>query len=88
MGRNTLIGPGLIDWDFSLGKNFALTESKQLEFRTEAFNLLNHSNFEAPNANFRRIFDAAGNLVSNTFGQLSRTTTTSRQIQFGLKFIF
>ena len=88
VGRNTLIGPGLIDWDFSLGKNFALTESKQLEFRTEAFYLLKHSNFEAPNANFRRIFDAAGNLVSNTFGQLSRTTTTSRQIQFGLKFIF
>jgi hypothetical protein len=86
--RNSEIGPGLLSWDFMLGKNTPIGEGKELQFRAEFFNILNHPNFEAPTKIFRQIFDSAGN-VSPTFGQLNApTTTTSRQIQFGLKFLF
>ena len=87
LGRNTLIGPGRSTIDFLVNKHFRISEKRELQFRTEVFNILNHPNFEAPNINFRRIFDGSGNLLP-TFGQLTNTTSTSRQIQFGLKFIF
>jgi len=82
-----LIGPRRQTIDFLINKHFRISEKRELQFRTEIFNILNHPNFEAPNLNFRRIFDGSGNLLS-TFGQLTNTTTTARQIQFGLKFIF
>ena len=86
--RNSTIGPGFLDWDFMLGKNTSFGERKELQFRAEFFNLLNHPDFEAPTKVFRQIFDSAGNL-SPTFGQLNAPTTmSSRQIQFGLKFLF
>ena len=47
-GRNELIGPGLVNLDFSLFKNITLTEAIHLQFRVEAFNVLNHPNFAAP----------------------------------------
>jgi hypothetical protein len=86
LGRNTLIGPGRSTIDFLVNKHFRLSEKRELQFRTEIFNALNHPNFEAPNSANRRIFDGSGNLVAS--GQLTNTTTTSRQIQFGLKLIF
>jgi hypothetical protein len=86
LGRNTLIGPGLSTVDFLVNKHFRITEQKEFQFRAEFFNMLNHPNFATPNVNNRRIFDANGNLVAS--GAISRTTTTSRQIQFGFKFIF
>jgi Carboxypeptidase regulatory-like domain/TonB dependent receptor/TonB-dependent Receptor Plug Domain len=88
LGRNTLNGPGRSTIDFLVNKHFRISEKRELQFRTEVFNLLNHPNFEAPNTANRRIFDNTGsaNLVAS--GQLTNTTTTSRQIQFGLKFIF
>jgi hypothetical protein len=86
--RNSVIGPGFLDWDFSLGKNTSLGERRELQFRAEFFNILNHPDFEAPTKVYRQIFDSAGNL-SPTFGQLNAPTTmSSRQIQFGLKFLF
>ena len=47
-GRNILIGPGLQTVDFSLDKDFRITEGRGLQFRVEAFNLLNHANFDMP----------------------------------------
>ena len=87
LGRNTLIGPRRSTIDFLVNKHFRISEKRELQFRTEVFNILNHPNFEAPIKSFRQIFDGSGNLLP-TFGQLTNTTTTSRQIQFGLKFIF
>jgi hypothetical protein len=90
LGRNTLRGPGLLDWDFLLGKSFRVRGERELRFRAEFFNMLNHPNFEAPSTtpiNSRRIFDSNGNLFAS-YGALPRTTTASRQIQFGLKFVF
>ncbi len=81
LGRNTLIGPALSELDFSLSKHFRLTERKELQFRAEFFNIVNHPNLEAPSVTL-------GAVLSNSAGVLTKTTTASRQIQFGLKFVF
>jgi hypothetical protein len=81
--RDTLIGPGLATWDFSTLKETSLHERLSLQFRAEIFNLLNRANFNTPNL---ITFTPAG--VSGTAGAISGTSTTSRQVQFGLKLIW
>jgi hypothetical protein len=83
LGRGTFSGPGLADVDLSLFKNTSLSERANLEFRSEFFNVLNRANFGTPNA---VVF--AGTAYSGSAGLITATTTTSRQIQFGLKLIF
>ena len=83
LGRDTLIGPGLAAWDLSFLKNTRLTERTDLQFRAELFNVLNRANFNTPNA---VVFTPAG--VSPTAGIITSTSTTSRQIQFGLKLLW
>ena len=83
--RNSLIGPKLVDVDFSLFKNFPIhkiSETFNVQFRAEMFNILNHTNFGPPINNVA-VLQAVS--VIPTAGLLDRTTTTSRQIQFGLK---
>ncbi len=48
VGRNSMRGPGFVQWDFSLMKNFAITEGSHLQFRADFFNILNHPNFANP----------------------------------------
>jgi hypothetical protein len=83
LGRDTLAGPGLATWDFSLLKETAIRERTRLQFRAEFFNILNHANFNTPNA---VVFTPTG--VSPTAGIITSTSTTSRQIQFGLKLLW
>ncbi len=83
LGRDTLIGPGLATWDLSLLKDTKLRERLNLQFRAEFFNVLNHPNFNTPNA---VVFTPTG--VSPTAGIITSTATTSRQIQFGLKLLW
>jgi hypothetical protein len=80
LGRDTLIGPGLATWDFSVVKQTTLHENVGLQFRAEIFNLLNRANFNTPNL---IVFTPTG--ISGTAGAISSTATTSRQVQFGLK---
>jgi hypothetical protein len=77
VGRNSFRAPNFDQWDFSADKNFRLCECAQLQFRSEFFNLLNHTNFGIPDT---KITDAA-------FGTI-RATFPSRQVQFALKLIF
>jgi hypothetical protein len=77
LGRNSLRAPGLEQWDLAVNKNFRIREGMNLQFRSEFFNILNHTNFGIPDA---VITDAA-------FGQI-RTTLPPRQIQFALKLLF
>jgi len=49
-GRNDIPGFGLTQFDLSLAKKFSLTERLKLQFRTDAFNILNHPNFSNPQA--------------------------------------
>ena len=85
VGRDTYIGPGLATWDFSVLKDIALRESLGLQFRAEIFNLLDRANFNTPNLIVFTPPTAAGNKPSGTAGAITSTTTTSRQVQFGLK---
>jgi carboxypeptidase family protein/TonB-dependent receptor-like protein len=101
VGRNTIWGPGLANFDFSLVKNTPvrrISETTNVQFRAEIFNALNHANFEAPADNLI-LFDpsipgfgiSAANLTSATIpgaGAIDKTTTTSRQMQFALKLIW
>ena len=76
-GRNAVQGPGYVNWDFSAFKNIRLTESKELQFRGELFNLLNHTNFRLP----------VSDIESPTFGQI-QSDISPRVIQVALKFLF
>ena len=75
--RGQLRAPGDSNLDYSLFKNFPITESKRLQFRAEAFNLLNHANLGAPST--------SGN--SPSFGVIS-TASDPRILQLALKLIF
>ena len=83
VGRDTLIGPGLATWDFSVLKDTRIRERVNLQFRAEIFNLLDRANFNLPNA---VVFTPSG--VSPTAGVITSTSTTSRQVQFGLKLLW
>lgn len=83
LGRNTLRGPGLQDYDFSLFKNWMLFgERVRLQFRAEAFNIFNKANYQSPKV---KIFDGSGNVIANASQLTSPTQTSEREIQFGLK---
>jgi hypothetical protein len=87
-GRNILTGPGLVNFDFSVAKNTRISESLNLQFRAEAFNLFNHANFQVPAlVTNTDLFDSTG-APNPVAGQLTSTTTSSRQLQFGLKLIW
>ena len=83
LGRDSLTGPGIATWDFSLLKDASLHDRGNLEFRAEFFNILNHANFNTPNL---VVFTPSG--VSPTAGLVTSTSTTSRQVQFALKFLW
>ena len=71
-------GPGTHDIDFSLFKNFQAAERVKVEFRAEAFNLLNQVVFGSPNLT----------LSSGQFGVITSQNNTPRQIQLALKAVF
>ena len=88
-GRNTVIGPGLMNVDFSAFKNNyipRISETFNIQFRAEFFNIFNHPNFQSP-VKHNAIFNQDGSPASGA-GVINSTTTSSRQIQFGLKVIW
>jgi hypothetical protein len=87
LGSSTLTGPGIAMVDFSLAKDFAITESSLVQFRSEFFNFLNTPQFNNPLAT---PFDNQGRNNTNITQQIgsTRSNLTARQIQFGLKFVF
>ena len=76
-GRGTLEGPGIINLDLSVVRSFLTSENSRLEFRFDAFNLTNHTNFETPFNQFPHPL----------FGVAFRAQE-ARDLQFGLKFHF
>ena len=84
LGRNVFRGPRQQNWDFSLIKNFKLTEKNSLRFTTDFFNIWNHANFGNPTVN-----DAETIPLSNSpFGKIISTVGTPRLIQFSLRYAF
>ena len=76
-GRNVNVGPAYADWDFGALKNFKVTESMQIQFRAELFNILNRTNFHLPDSD----------ISSPTFNYILEANPP-RQVQFALKFMF
>lgn len=80
LGRNVFRGPHQQNWDFSLIKNFKLTERQSLRFTTDFFNIWNHANFANPAVTDRENPGAFGRIIS--------TVGTPRLIQFSLRYAF
>ncbi len=78
--RNLYRGPFQQNWDFSLIKNFVITERQQLRFQTDFFNIWNHANFGNPTSTD---IENAG-----AFGKIVSTVGTPRLIQFSLRYAF
>jgi hypothetical protein len=76
--RGTVVGPGYFRWDASVYKNTHITERVNVQFRAEAFNVLNHTNWNNP---------ASLSLTSGVFNRIT-TTRDPRQMQLALKLIF
>jgi len=86
--RNDVIGPGLIDVDASLQKEFQLHESMKLQFRFDAFNLFNHPNFNLPNRICSTLSGSTcAGTPNSTFGQIT-SAQDPRELQFALKLMF
>ena len=81
--RDSFVGPGLSTWDQSFVKDTKLREALDIQFRAEIFNLLNRANFGTPNL---IVFTPSG--VSGTAGAITSTSTSARQVQFGLKLLW
>jgi outer membrane receptor protein involved in Fe transport len=102
LGRNTLIGPGFADFDMALAKMTKLTERVGMQFRFEVFNFVNHPNFALPDQGlYMGPAASAGGpvcafninclgpgLANPDAGKIHSTISSSRQLQFGLKFTF
>ncbi len=77
-GVGLIDSPGQKTWDFALFKEFRIRESQRLQFRWEAFNFLNTPQFNAPNIT----------LGDATFGRITSTITSNREMQIALKYSF
>jgi hypothetical protein len=92
-GRNKFYGPGLTTVDFSIFKNThvpKISETFNVQFRAEFFNILNHTNFLSPGflntfGQNNSVYDFNGSSLPTA---LNQTSTTSRQIQLGLKLVW
>ena len=91
VGRDAYTGPGLASWDFSVFKDTHVSGNARVQLRLEVFNLLNRANFNTPNL-ITHVLQAPPNTtlpeVSPTAGQVTSTSTTSRQVQLGLKLLW
>jgi hypothetical protein len=83
VARGSFIGPAFYNFDTSLFKNFSFTEHYRLQFRVEAFNVLNRTNFALPNP-----VTFSGTSPGSSAGVITATSNPSRQIQFALKLLF
>lgn len=86
--RNYLSGPDLVDLDLAVLKDTRLSERTRLQFRAEFFNIANHPNFGLPNPTAFAEGPNGTGIPNSTFGQITYTTTSARQIQLALKLLF
>jgi len=83
VGRNTLLGPGSVNMDFSLFRTFKVTERLVLQFRADAANLFNSPHFYNPGVN-----DSNNNIDSGHFLEITSAKNDERQFRFGLRLAF
>jgi hypothetical protein len=93
--RDCMRAPGVFDTDFSIFKETAIFERVRAQFRAEFFNIFSNTNFRYPyngsapglGAPWNNLFEQDGT-PDPVAGIMTATSTTSRQIQFGLKILF
>jgi hypothetical protein len=87
-----LRGPGDVNFDFALLKNFRVTESTHIQFRSEFFNILNKANFAPPgggsSGGFSTLGGYSGTAVNGTNFMHIFSAAAAREIQFSLKFLW
>jgi hypothetical protein len=93
LGRDTAIAPGIFSINAEVHKNFRIKERHQVQFRAEAFNLLNHPNFGGPNGNILQgaaVPGAPAGTPHLGFGAINTLASgiPMRQLQLGLKYTF
>ncbi len=98
-GRNSLRAPGFFQWDFSLMKNFPVTEKITLQFRADIFNILNHPNFANPDVGICESIalpvttpapgcapsatDPSGQALNHNFGRVGQTIASANSSLVG-----
>jgi len=82
--RNNLRGPRQVNIDFSTVKDFRIREGHALQFRMEMFNAPNHVELGTPNTGW----GSSNKAAVSSFGQITGTRASMRQIQFALKYNF
>jgi hypothetical protein len=80
-GRNVVLGPGYYELDMGLMRNIPIHEAMHVEFRAEAFNVLNHANFATTSSGFHL------SLSDAKFGSITQAADP-RILQFALKYFF
>ena len=85
LGRNALLGPGLVILNLGLDRTFFVREKQSFQIRAEAFNIANHPNFQIPSGT--SLFDSTGGRLGGV-GAITTTTTSSRQIQLSARYSF
>jgi hypothetical protein len=93
LGRNALTTPHFQSIDFAVHKQFHVPtgETHVVQFRAEAFNVLNHPSWGAPSGNIlagAAFPGAAANAAHQGFGVISSTSIPMRQLQLALKYLF
>ncbi len=85
LGKNTLVGPGLNNWDISLYRQIRFTERLNAQLRFETYNTFNHTQFSGVDTTLR--FDAAGNQANPLFS-LPTSARPPRRIQLSMRLRF
>lgn len=98
VGRNSLRGPRQFNIDLAISRRFRINETKNIEFRTEFFNLFNNVNYANPISNLNAV-NQSGRMINVTtgqiepgragdFGKIISTSNNPRLIQLAAKFSF
>jgi hypothetical protein len=95
LGKNALLGPGNWNFDANISKGFTIKEGMVLEFRAEAFNVLNHIQIGNPNTAIYSAIAVSGTTGAETLTQnpstgliTSSAPGNTRQLQLALKLTF
>jgi len=87
-GFNTLRGPGIVNWDFGIFREFFLSERFKLQFRAESFNFTNTPHFANPEDGYTCVCDGEDFMIVNSTTNLAREGIDERQFRFGLRLTF
>ena len=89
VSRDSIRAPGEVDFDASVSKDFKIWETLNFQFRVDAFNVINHTNFQTPSGSLSvtAVGTAATFATSSGFGKITGTQP-NRQMQLSARFFF